>query len=131
DEFQDTTGVQFDLLVTAFQGSQSVLTAVGDDKQRIKGFAGALPQIFHHFSNVFGAARYDLQMNYRSAPELVRIQRTIIESLEPGRPPISARPDLPPGSGECAVHVFPDHHTESRVLSEMIRHWLIEDGLQP
>jgi hypothetical protein len=70
-------------------------------------------------------------MNYRSAPELVRIQRVIVEALKPGTPPASARPDLPPGSGECAVHVFPDHRAESRVLSEMVRQWLTVDGLQP
>lgn len=131
DEFQDTTEVQYDLLATAFRGSQSVLTAVGDDKQRIMGFAGALPRIFSRFTDDFGAIRYDLQMNYRSAPELVRIQRVIVEALEPGTPLAFPRSDLPAGSGECTVHVFPDHRAESRVLSQMVHHWLTVDRLQP
>ena len=108
-----------------------MLTAVGDDKQRIMGFAGALPRIFRGFAADFGATRHDLQMNYRSAPELVRIQRVIVEAMEPGTPPASARPGLPPGSGECAVHIFPDHRHESRVLSELVGRWLTADGLRP
>lgn len=131
DEFQDTTGVQYDFLNTAFGGSRSVLTAVGDDKQRIMGFAGALPRIFRRFEADFGATRHDLQMNYRSAPELVRIQRVIVETLEPGTPPASAHPDLPPGSGECAVHFFPNYREESRVLSRLVSQWLTADGLRP
>ena len=39
DEFQDTTVSQWDLITSAFSGSDSVLTAVGDGKQRIMVWA--------------------------------------------------------------------------------------------
>lgn len=42
DEIQDTTHAQYDLVKTAFHGSDAVFTAVGDDKQRIMGWAGAM-----------------------------------------------------------------------------------------
>jgi superfamily I DNA/RNA helicase len=131
DEFQDTTGVQYDLLITAFHGSHCVLTAVGDGKQRIMGFAGAMPTIFARFANDFAATPYQLTMNYRSAPELVRIQRVIIEALEPGTPPALARPGLPPGSGECVVHIFSDYRQEAEVMAEFIDQWIHRDGLRP
>ena len=46
DEFQDTTNIHYDLTTTAFRDSGAILTAVGDDKQRIMGWAGALKGIF-------------------------------------------------------------------------------------
>ncbi|MDQ3222601.1 MAG: UvrD-helicase domain-containing protein, partial [Gemmatimonadota bacterium] len=42
DEFQDSTRNQYELLKEAFLGSDVVLTAVGDSKQRIMRWAGAL-----------------------------------------------------------------------------------------
>jgi len=51
DEFQDTTKVHFDLTRTAFQGSDAILTAVGDNKQRIMGWADALPNAFATFES--------------------------------------------------------------------------------
>ena len=41
DEFQDTTYAQYSLLFSAFGGGHASVTAVGDDKQRIMGWAGA------------------------------------------------------------------------------------------
>lgn len=41
DEFQDTTGVQYRLMHTAFRGASEILTAVGDNKQRIMLWADA------------------------------------------------------------------------------------------
>jgi superfamily I DNA/RNA helicase len=53
DEFQDTTHAQYDLVKTAFHGSDAVFTAVGDDKQRIMGWAGAMDNAFQEFAADF------------------------------------------------------------------------------
>src|SRR5699024_12017866 len=45
DEFQDATTEQYELLLAAFGESATLLTAVGDTKQRIMVFAGALDGI--------------------------------------------------------------------------------------
>ena len=42
DDFQDCTDVQYQLINACFQGTSVRLTAVGDTKQRIMGWAGAL-----------------------------------------------------------------------------------------
>jgi DNA helicase-2/ATP-dependent DNA helicase PcrA len=74
DEFQDTTDLQYQLVKTAFLGSDAVLAAVGDPKQRIMLWAGALSGIFRHFKEDFDARVLRPTVNYRSAPELIRIQ---------------------------------------------------------
>src|SRR5690606_11063315 len=71
DEFQDTTQNQYQLTTAAFKGSDARLTAVGDPKQRIMLWAGALVGVFEEFKTDFAAEHHHLAMNYRSAPELV------------------------------------------------------------
>ncbi|GAX89423.1 UvrD-helicase domain-containing protein [Effusibacillus lacus] len=82
DEFQDTTFVQFELLRTAFDGSEAIFTAVGDDKQRIMVWAGAMPDAFAQFEQQFGAQRISLISNWRSHEDLVRIQHVIASRID-------------------------------------------------
>src|SRR5262249_11266306 len=108
DEFQDTTGIQYDLTKTAFRESQLIVTAVGDDKQRIMAWAGALGTIFKDFQQEFAATKETLLLNHRSAPELVRIQTYLVQMLDPQAPaPKASKVDL---QGECRVAVFDDHN---------------------
>ena len=46
DEFQDTTYAQYDFLLSAFHDPRILVTAVGDDKQRIMAWAGARTDSF-------------------------------------------------------------------------------------
>ncbi len=77
DEFQDTTRIQYEFVKTCFYNSNSVLTAVGDGKQRIMVWAGAMREVFPTFISDFGARNYQLIMNHRSAPRLVEIQKNV------------------------------------------------------
>src|SRR5258708_12589790 len=86
DEFQDTTGTQYALTRSLFRGSAAVLTAVGDSKQRIMVWAGAVKNVFELYRSDFKAEARNLVMNYRSAPNLVRIQETLVAPIEPGTP---------------------------------------------
>ncbi len=63
DEFQDTTGLQYDFAKRIFQGTDSVVTAVGDTKQTIMGWAGALEGIMQQFQTDFGAEETHLYRN--------------------------------------------------------------------
>jgi superfamily I DNA/RNA helicase len=67
DEFQDTTYAQYDFLLSAFADSRTVVTAVGDDKQRIMGWAGARLDAFQRFEEDFRAVRIPLLFNFRSS----------------------------------------------------------------
>jgi len=131
DEFQDTTRVHHELTKAAFLGSQALLTAVGDEKQRIMIWAGALRGIFAEFKKDFAANVVGLTMNYRSAPNLVRIQSHLALALDPeAETPKAANLDGG-DDGECRVLVFADHEGEAETLSELISGWLDEGKLQP
>lgn len=57
DEFQDCTNHQYALVKLSFQGTAIRLTAVGDTKQKIMGWAGALDGIFETFAETLGPSR--------------------------------------------------------------------------
>ncbi len=82
DEFQDTTQIQYDLVRTIFLGTDTVITAVGDNKQQIMRWAMAMDDPFTAFDGDFGATRTPLYNNYRSSPELVRIQHILAQALD-------------------------------------------------
>ena len=91
DEFQDTTYAQYDFLLSAFLGGQTVVTGVGDDKQRIMGFAGARQDAFQRLQADFGGARFPLLFNFRSSPDLVAIQHVVARALDPNTVPTVAQ----------------------------------------
>ncbi|WEX00953.1 ATP-dependent helicase [Pseudomonas nitroreducens] len=91
DEFQDTSFAQYDFLHSAFGQARTVVTAVGDHKQRIMGWAGARQDAFEQFEADFGADRVDLLFNFRSSPELVRVQHFVAQALDPQAPQIQSQ----------------------------------------
>jgi superfamily I DNA/RNA helicase len=64
DEFQDCTNTQYQLLHTAFCNTDIMVTAVGDTKQRIMGWAGALDGVFRNFMQDFNARPLNLYQNF-------------------------------------------------------------------
>jgi len=82
DEFQDTTEAQYGLLTSAFLDGQGEVTCVGDERQRIMGWAGAKERVFETFTGDFGAEVFHLLRNYRSRPELIRVQRSLEANAE-------------------------------------------------
>ena len=92
DEFQDTTQVQYDLAKEIFLSSSTLVTAVGDNKQQIMRWAMAMDDPFTPFEADFKAQRTSLLNNYRSSPDLVRIQGILAKALMPNHWPRSQRP---------------------------------------
>ena len=131
DEFQDTTSIQYALVRTAFAGSGAVLTAVGDDKQRIMGWAGAMRGIFGEFVKDFDAHPVPLTRNYRSTEKLVRIQSVIAKSIDPNAAEAASMVDAIDGVDECRVLTFEDDAAEATKLATMIRTWVQRDRLKP
>lgn len=131
DEFQDTNSIHYALTKTAFRGTESVVTAVGDEKQRIMTWAGALHGVFQKFKEDFGAEPYDLKMNYRSARELVRIQSYLISALEPGSTLPEAADDGSKGDGECRVFSFQNHEHEAEYLAQFVHKAVTEEKIHP
>jgi DNA helicase-2/ATP-dependent DNA helicase PcrA len=131
DEFQDTTNIQYELVQTAFLGGSATLTAVGDNKQRIMGWANALQGIFGQYQKDFAAQLVRPRRNYRSAPELVRIQQVVAKALDRDNEPAIAVDDGSTGEGECRVFLYRDHLVEAAHLSGLIAGWIVNDGVNP
>jgi superfamily I DNA/RNA helicase len=126
DEFQDTTETQYDLVRAAFLGSTAVLTAVGDSKQRIMVWAGAMTDVFDAYQTGFQAELHHLMSNYRSAPELVRMQHIIAQALEAGTPPANAaNTDI---IGSCVLKEFASPEDEADHLAEIIEQGIRNEG---
>lgn len=131
DEFQDTTYAQYDFMLTAVHGTNASLTAVGDDKQRIMAWAGALPDAFKRFEADFKAKRVELLFNHRSSPGLVRIQHIVARAIDPA----AAKPESKAAGkidGDVAqIWTFPNERSEGAHIANWIAHDMAERGLTP
>lgn len=120
DEFQDTTQIQYDLVQTIFLGTESVITAVGDNKQQIMRWAMAMDDPFTAFDADFAAQRTPLYNNYRSSPELVRIQHVLAQALDARAvAPISKTTGTISGDS-CAIWDFSTPEIEARRLATFV-----------
>ena len=130
DEFQDTTFAQFDLLHSAFDGSGVVFTAVGDDKQRIMGWAGALSDAFDRFAADFDAERLALLSNWRSHEDLVLIQHVIARMIDPASELPSAQAEREVDGDIAAIWEYESEPEEADGLASWIAAE-IEAGIEP
>lgn len=119
DEFQDCTTEQYALIKDCFLGSHAILTAVGDTKQSIMGWAGALEGVFETFSQDFDAIPLNLYQNFRSAPRLRRMQNAMVKVMDP---PAALTDDAIVGdAGEVHVLHFADQDAEASALADIVR----------
>ncbi len=120
DELQDTTQIQYDLVYTIFLGTNTVITAVGDNKQQIMRWAMAMDDPFAAFDANFYGKRTPLYNNYRSSPELVRIQHILAQALDARTvPPISKTAGTIAGDS-CAIWDFSEPEIEANRLAAFV-----------
>ncbi|EMH8208214.1 MULTISPECIES: UvrD-helicase domain-containing protein [Morganellaceae] len=129
DEFQDCTNLQYELVKLAFQGTRLRLTAVGDTKQKIMAWAGALDGIFQTFVNDFNAVPLNMYRNFRSKPRLLRVQNEIIRTLDPAS--VMSDEQLRGDEGEVYVHSFEDSRQEAIYLVDLIDKWIHIEQIPP
>lgn len=128
DEFQDATRNQYSLLMKAFLGSNAVLTAVGDVKQRIMSWAGALDGIMQTFATDFAAQPLTLYQNYRSEPVLRRMQNRMVQVMDP--PAAVPVPELAGTEGSVEALCFATSVDEAVEIANRITAWLAS-GVPP
>lgn len=129
DEFQDCTDAQYELIKACFHATTARLTAVGDTKQRIMGWAGALEGIFESYAEDFDAHPLNLYQNFRSEPRLRRMQNAMVRVMDP--PAALDDDDLPGDEGEIEVLRFGNDDEEAEALAELMRGWIDDEGLNP
>lgn len=120
DEFQDTTSIQYELVKTCFFQTGTIITAVGDTKQRIMLWAGARKLIFEDFQNDFSSQKRTLIMNHRSAPRLVEIQKAMYNMLNEDTIDLKTNEKWSQEEGEAYLRLFEDYIKEADVISEEI-----------
>lgn len=131
DEFQDTTSIQYYLVKTCFFKSDCVLTAVGDKKQRIMVWAGAMQEIFPTFTSDFHSRIYRLIMNHRSAPRLVEIQKMFFSRLDEPISLIQTNSKWQSTDGEAFIHLFDSHVQEAQIISEIVQGYISDGSHEP
>lgn len=129
DEFQDCTKEQYKLITTCFLGTGAKLVAVGDTKQRIMGWAGALEGIFETYAADFNARPLNLYQNFRSAPRLRRMQNAMVRVMDP--PAALGDDELQGDSGEIEILRFSDATEEATHLADAISGWIENDAIEP
>lgn len=122
DEFQDCTNLQYKLVKLAFQGTAIRLIAVGDTKQKIMGWAGALDGIFETFTLDFAAVPLNMYRNFRSRPRLLRMQNEIIRALDPVS--VMSEEQLAGEGGEVFAFHFENSRQEAECLADLIAGWI-------
>jgi superfamily I DNA/RNA helicase len=128
DEFQDATRNQYEFVKAAVSDTNVVLTAVGDVKQRIMAWAGALDGIMKTFARDFDAASLPLYQNFRSAPRLRRMQNRMIKEMDPTA--ASPDEDLVGDDGVVRVLHFDSQLEEAEAVVDLIDGWIAE-GVPP
>ncbi len=80
DEFQDTNNVQFEI-IKSLTNENSNLTVVGDPDQNIYSWRGANINLINNFNKYYpGAETIELNINYRSTPEIVNATNALINN---------------------------------------------------
>lgn len=122
DELQDATDEQFEFVKAAFSQTDAQLTAVGDVKQRIMAWAGALDGVMQKYAVAFDATALTLYRNFRSKPRLRRMQNRMILDMEPSAS--SPVDELVGEDGAIGVLHFDDADAEAVALADTIAGWL-------
>lgn len=129
DEFQDTTTVQYELVKTCFLNSVTVITAVGDSKQRIMLWAGARKTIFDEFITEFNGLNRKLVMNHRSAPRLVEIQKSMYKLLGEDAIDLQTNAKWSKDDGEAYLRVFDNYVLEAEIICSEVKQ-LVNNGVK-
>lgn len=111
DEYQDTNGVQFQLIAQLAAGRKN-LCVVGDDDQSIYKFRGADITNILSFEQQFpGAKVIKLEQNYRSTPNILEVANAVIRHNK-GRKDKRLWSDRPEGE-RVKYHLYPDNRQEA------------------
>ncbi|MBF7155415.1 ATP-dependent helicase [Bacillus albus] len=121
DEFQDTTALQYELVKVCFFNTHTFITAVGDNRQRIMLWAGAKQDIFDCYKQDFKAREYSLEMNHRSAPRLLEIQKIVNNYLQDNPFTPVPNPKWSKDDGIAEIWYFSDYKIETKIIVSKIK----------
>jgi DNA helicase-2/ATP-dependent DNA helicase PcrA len=119
DEYQDTNGIQFEL-VQALVRKHKNLLVVGDDDQSIYGFRGAEVKHILSFGRHFpGAKTIRLEENYRCTDEILALANRLVAHNRDRHKKV-LRANKPAKVGVRFLE-YPDEQTEAEMVVREIR----------
>lgn len=130
DEFQDTTEFQYSFVKHCFCSSSTKITAVGDNKQRIMLWAGAMKGIFNAFFDEFHPDGRRLLRNYRSAPRLISLQKEMYDSLKERKTEVYPADKWNPDDGNIELIIADNEKVEACAIADDIQRKIAE-GVAP
>lgn len=132
DEFQDTSYVQLEILKLLVQDHRNI-AAVGDDDQSIYRFRGASPRSILDFEKRFGpATEVALELNYRSAPQIIEAARSIVGLIDEGRRrPKTLQAAEQNADGEVLFWHAASEIGETQAIVTEIERLIADAGVQP
>ncbi|MCC8191150.1 MAG: UvrD-helicase domain-containing protein [Planctomycetes bacterium] len=126
DEFQDTNGVQFDL-VRLLAAPRDNLCVVGDDDQSIYAWRGAMAGNILKFHDRYPAAvTVTLEQNYRSTTTILAAANAVIRN-NGGRREKNLWSDLGQGR-RIGLIPYNDQHEEACGIAAAVRTRVAEEG---
>ncbi|WP_163513255.1 UvrD-helicase domain-containing protein [Fodinicola acaciae] len=131
DEFQDTTYAQYSFLKSVFARDGTTVTVVGDRKQRIMGWAGALTDAFAQFQQDFTAESFELTWNFRSNQPLIDLQHRFATRLASGSQQQVSQVVSQVEQFPVQIWSFPNARLEARTLAAWIAADIEESGRLP
>lgn len=131
DEFQDTTRIQYELVKICFYNTNTSITAVGDTRQRIMLWAGAMENVFEFFRKDFQCNEYILEMNHRSAPRLLEIQKVVNKEIQNTIFTPIPNPKWKKDEGISEIWYFKDSSSETIEITKKIKELISNEQISP
>lgn len=127
DEFQDCTSDQYELIKLISQNTPMRLIAVGDTKQMIMGWAGAVEGIFENFVSDFNAISLNLYQNFRCATKIRRVINEMVLTMDPNS--ALDKNDLLENDGEVQWSDYNTCDDEAECIAKEISDLHINQGI--
>jgi DNA helicase-2/ATP-dependent DNA helicase PcrA len=113
DEFQDTSLLQLNLIMSLYTDKTKTIYATGDPNQSIYKFRNARPENITEFIEKYKANTINLTYNYRSCQEVIDIANNFQQFGEPMVPKTSLK-------GKVSVASFGSYEDEAEQIAQAI-----------
>lgn len=121
DEFQDTNDIEMQIIELLVPRDASHITVVGDVQQSIYEFRGARPSNVKRFIEHYRPEIMYLQLNYRSAEEILHLANSISDELsrywQLRMPVLESTQDIP---ADITINIFEDSDQEAAFIAETV-----------
>ena len=115
DEAQDLNEIMYSIIRLLFPGNRTNVDFVGDPRQAIMSWRGAVANVLTLFQKDYKADVYELDLNYRSSPEIIRLANDVQSEYAPL---IATRPST---GLQPVFHTAQDAEAEGDFIIQEIR----------